>query len=105
MNILFVCSRNEWRSPTAETIYKNHDFINAKSAGTSPSARIKINQKHIDWADLIFVMEKKHRQLIEQKFGNELDRQKIIVLGIPDEYRYMDQELIEELQTKVTAYL
>jgi len=105
MNILFVCSRNEWRSPTAETIYKNHGTINAKSAGTSPSARIKVNQKHIDWAQLIFVMEKKHRQLIVQKFGDSLDMQKVIVLDIPDDYRYMDEELIEELRTKVAPYL
>lgn len=105
MNILFVCSRNEWRSPTAETIYKNHDFIVAKSAGTSPSARIKINQKHIDWAEIIFVMEKKHRQLLEQRFGDNLGRQKIVVLNIPDEYQYMNEELIEELQTKVAPYI
>lgn len=105
MNILFVCSRNEWRSPTAETIYKNHEFINAKSAGTSPSARIKINQKHIDWTEIIFVMEKKHRQLIVQKFGDSIDEQKIIVLDIPDDYQYMDEELIEELRAKVAPYL
>lgn len=105
MNVLFVCSRNEWRSLTAETIYKNNEFILAKSAGTSPSARIKINQKHIDWAELIFVMEKKHRQLLEQRFENNLDRPKIIVLNIPDEYQYMDEELIEELRTKVAPYL
>jgi len=104
MNILFVCSRNEWRSPTAETIYKNHPVILAKSAGTSPSARIKINQKHIDWAEVIFVMEKKHLQLIEQKFGNHF-RQKIIVLNIEDDYQYMDVELVEELKDKVAAYL
>jgi predicted protein tyrosine phosphatase len=24
VNILFVCSRNKWRSATAETIYQNH---------------------------------------------------------------------------------
>lgn len=105
MNVLFVCSRNEWRSPTAETIYRNHEIIFAKSAGTSPSARIKINQKHIDWAEIIFVMEKKHQQLIEQKFGKGLDRQKIIVLNIEDDYQYMNAELIEELKTKVAAYL
>ena len=62
MNILFVCSRNHWRSPTAETIYKNRSGINVKSAGTEPSARIKLNSKIIEWADLIFVMEKKHKQ-------------------------------------------
>lgn len=105
MNVLFVCSRNEWRSPTAETIFKNHELINAKSAGTSPSARIKINQKHIDWAELIFVMEKKHGQLIAQKFGDSFDGQKIIVLDIPDDYQYMDAELIEELRAKVAPYL
>ena len=104
MNVLFVCSRNEWRSPTAETIYKNHPSILARSAGTSPSARIKINQKHIDWAEVIFVMEKKHLQLIEQKFGNSA-RQKTIILNIEDEYQYMDEELVEELKTKVAAYL
>lgn len=105
MNILFVCSRNEWRSPTAEAIYKNHELINTKSAGTSPSARIKISQKRIDWADIIFVMEKKHRQIITQRFGDSLDGHKIIVLDIPDEYQYMDEELIEELMTKVAPYL
>lgn len=105
MKALFVCSRNEWRSPTAETIYKNHELINAKSAGTSPSARIKISQKHIDWADIIFVMEKKHRQIIAQKFGDSFDKQKIVVLDIPDDYQYMDEELIEELRIKVAPYL
>jgi protein-tyrosine phosphatase len=104
MNILFVCSRNEWRSPTGEAIYKNHPTIFARSAGTSPSARIKINQKHIDWAEVIFVMEKKHLQLIEQKFGNSV-RQKTVILNIEDEYQYMDEELINELKTKVTPYL
>lgn len=104
MNLLFVCSRNEWRSPTGEAIYKNHPTIFARSAGTSPSARIKINQKHIDWAEIIFVMEKKHLQLIEQKFGNGV-RQKTIILNIEDEYQYMDEELIDELKTKIAAYL
>ena len=105
MNILFICSKNQWRSPTAETIFKNHPFVNAKSAGTSPSARIKLNQKHIAWADLIFVMEKKHRQIIAEKFGDFLDAKQIIVLNIPDEYQYMDQELIEEITQKVSVYL
>lgn len=62
MNILFVCSRNQWRSPTAEAIYKNHTDINARSAGTSTSAKIKLTAKMILWSDIIFVMEKKHKQ-------------------------------------------
>jgi predicted protein tyrosine phosphatase len=105
MNLLFVCSRNQWRSPTAETIFRENTKLNVKSAGTSPSARIKLNEKHVTWADIIFVMEKKHRQIIEEKFRGILDYQKIIVLFIPDEYQYMDKELIDELKAKVASYI
>ncbi len=58
MNILFVCSRNKWRSATAETIYKSNQEHNVKSAGTEPSAKVRISAKHILWADIIFVMKK-----------------------------------------------
>jgi len=105
MNILFVCSRNKWRSATAETIYQNHQEHNVKSAGTEPSARVKINAKHIAWANLIFVMEKKHKQRITEKFREEITGKELIVLDIPDDYQYMDEELIEEITTKVSPYL
>ena len=105
MNILFVCSRNQWRSPTAEAIYKNYVDLNVKSAGTEPTARIKLNAKNILWADLIFVMEKKHRQRMFEKFPNEISEKKIIVLDIPDEYKFMDKELIEEIEAKVKQYI
>lgn len=105
MNILFICSRNKWRSTTAEAIYKNHPVHQIQSAGTEPSARIKINSKHILWADLIFVMEKRHKQRISEKFQYEIINKEIVVLNIPDEYQYMDEELIEELNAKVLDYL
>ena len=105
MNILFVCSRNQWRSPTAEAIYKDYADLNVKSAGTEPSARIKLNAKNILWADLIFVMEKKHRQRMFEKFPNEISEKQIIVLDIPDEYKFMDSELIEEIEAKVKQYI
>jgi len=105
MNILFVCSRNKWRSATAETIYKNHHTHNVRSAGTEPSARIKINSKLIAWADLIFVMEKKHRLRISERFPEEILQKNILVLDIPDDYQYMDEELIDELNAKVSDYL
>jgi protein-tyrosine phosphatase len=105
MNLLFVCSRNKWRSPTAEAIYKNFSGINVKSAGTEPSARIKLNSKIIAWSDIIFVMEKKHKQRIQEKFGSEIKEKEIIILHIPDEYQFMDPELIEEIKGKVNQYL
>ena len=105
MNILFVCSRNKWRSATAETIFKNHPLHQVKSAGTSAAARIKINAKHIDWADLIFVMERKHKLILAENFKEEIAEKETIILNIPDDYQYMDEELIEELETKVGGYL
>ena len=105
MHLLFVCSRNQWRSPTAEAIYKNHQQHQAKSAGTEPSARIKINEKLLLWADIIFVMEKKHKQRIQQKFPDIVDEKKIIVLDIPDDYLFMDQELIDLITLAVSPYL
>jgi protein-tyrosine phosphatase len=105
LNLLFICSRNQWRSPTAEAIFKNRNGLFTKSAGTEPSARIRVNGKHLSWADLIFVMEKKHKQRITETFGDILSGKEIIVLDIPDEYRYMDDELIETLNSLIEPYL
>ncbi len=105
MNILFICSRNEWRSPTAEKIYQDYSGIHVRSAGTEPSARIKLTAKNINWADMIFVMEKKHKQRMFEKFPYETADKKIIVLNIPDDYRFMDPGLIEELKNGIDPYI
>jgi len=105
MNVLFVCSRNKWRSRTAETIFKENQSHNFKSAGTENDARIKINEKLVNWADLIFVMEKRHKLRLQDKFDHLLDDKKIIILDIEDNYQYMNEELIETLMTSVTPYL
>jgi len=105
MNILFVCSRNKWRSRTAETIFKDNQDFNVKSAGTEPSARIKVTSNLIEWADIIFAMEKKHKQRLTEKFPTIAREKNIIVLDIPDEYQYMDNELIEIIKTSVSSYL
>ena len=104
LNLLFICSRNQWRSPTAEKIFNSSSYP-SKSAGTSNSARIKLNEKLIKWAELIFVMEKRHRTIIQEKFPFMLDDKKIIVLNIPDDYQFMDKNLIEILENNVRPYL
>jgi protein-tyrosine phosphatase len=105
MNFLFVCSRNKWRSRTAETIFKNNGQHIIKSAGTASSARIKVNRSLLEWADTIFVMERKHQKQIIALAG-DLDglSNKINILHIPDEYQYMDEELIEILQASIDGY-
>lgn len=95
MNIFFVCSRNKWRSRTAETIFRNLQNHDIKSAGTEKDARIKVAEKLLNWAELIFVMEKRHKQRLNQKFGVVIEGKKIIILDIEDNYQYMDAELIE----------
>lgn len=105
MNLLFVCSMNKWRSPTAEAIFKDHSFYNARSAGVSASARIRLSEKMIAWADLIFVMEKNHKQRIKELFGDSRNNKEIIVLDIDDDYQFMDPELIEIIKLSVRSYL
>jgi predicted protein tyrosine phosphatase len=105
MNVLFVCSRNKWRSRTAETIFKDNQDHDFRSAGTENDARIKINEKLINWADLIFVMEKRHKQRLQDRFDQLLNDKKIVILDIEDNYQYMDEELIQTLKTSVTAHL
>ncbi|HWX02645.1 phosphotyrosine protein phosphatase [Collimonas sp.] len=102
--LLFICSRNQWRSPTGEQVWRRQPGIQARSAGTSPNARRKISAADIAWADLIFVMEKKHKNRIQAEFGRLLEHKRIHVLDIPDEYQYMDPELVEQL-TDAVAYV
>ena len=104
-NLLFICSKNQWRSPTAEMLFKNHPIHQARSAGTSEKARIKVNQKLIDWADVIFVMEPKHKELLRQRFPVALSQKQLIVLDIEDNYRFGDAELIEILRSTLAEYL
>ncbi|MGO2339555.1 MAG: low molecular weight protein tyrosine phosphatase family protein [Psychrobacter sp.] len=105
MNLLFVCTKNKWRSPTAENIYSNYPNLAARSAGISRSARRLINAADVNWADIIFVMENKHKRYIYEKFRNQIGQKKLIVLDIPDDYQYMDKDLILWLQDAVDVHL
>ena len=104
-NLLFICSKNQWRSPTAELLFKNHPVHHARSAGTSDKARIKVNQKMLDWADVIFVMERRHQQLLKQQFPFPLVGKSLIILNIEDNYQFGDEELIGILKTSLSDYL
>jgi len=105
LNILFICSRNQWRSPTAEAVYKNTEGVTAKSAGTSSSARTRVNESLIRWADIVFVMEDKHKKILQSQFHTAIQNKQLVVMHIPDEYQYMDAELIDMIQDIVNPYI
>ena len=100
MKLLFVCSRNQWRSRTAETLFARREGLSVRSAGTASSARIRVTSAMIDWADCILVMEHEHKSILLKRFS-QLRSKRCIVLDIEDNYRYMDTELIELLNEAV----
>ncbi len=104
-NVLFICSKNHWRSPTAETVWRKHPQLSVRSAGTSSTARRKVSVDDIRWADVILVMEEKHKSRLVAEFTTSVERKPIHVLDIPDEYKYMDPELVELLQEAVAPLL
>ncbi len=103
--VLFVCSRNRWRSPTAEKLFDGVNGVQARSAGTESGARIRVTAGHLGWADMIFVMENKHRRRLRDKFAFELANKTVVCLHIPDEYQFMQPELVDLLQAVATPHL
>ncbi len=99
LTVLFVCSKNQWRSPTVEAIYRNDDHISVRSRGTARAAMQSIRSSDIVWADTILVMEDKHRQRILADFPRESKFKPMHILDIPDDYRFMDAELVKLIKS------
>jgi len=95
-NVLVVCGRNKKRSRTAEHLFKNDSRINIRSAGLSPKSDRKISEGDLNWASIVFVMENDQKEKLRELYRH-LQLPKIEVLNIPDDYEFMDQELIEIL--------
>ncbi len=93
------------RSLTAEKLFEGHPNYQVRSAGTQPDARIVVTEGHIGWADIIFVMEKSHLDRLRLKFPEAIQEKKIVALHIPDEYRFMQEELIDELRGRLARFL
>jgi len=104
MHVLFICSQNRLRSPTAEQIFSNRAGFEVASAGLSPEAQTPVSPELLQWADLVFVMERAHRNKLTKKFGPHLKSKRVICLDIPDEYEYMDPGLIRLLEAKAGGF-
>jgi predicted protein tyrosine phosphatase len=102
---LFICSQNRLRSPTAEQIFASWPDVERDCAGLGADATVPLSSEQIAWANLIFVMEKPHRSRLSAKFKRYLNGKRVICLDIPDEYAYMQPELIKLLEAKAGRFL
>jgi len=104
-NALFICSANKLRSPTAEQVFLTWPDIETDSAGLLETADILLSPEQIEWADIIFVMEKRHRAKLSKKFKRHLNGKRVVCLDIPDDYDFMQPELITLLERKAGPFL
>ena len=104
-NLLFLCSRNRLRSPTAEQLFAHHPGVKTASAGLAPDAEEECSSELVEWADIIFVMERAHRAKLQRRFKPHLKRVRVICLDIPDDYAFMQPELVALLEQRVARHL
>jgi predicted protein tyrosine phosphatase len=103
--ILFVCARNKIRSLAAERMFAGSPFYDVKSRGVARDARIQLKESDIAWADIIFVMEKNHRNRIAKDFRSAIAHKAVVCLFIEDVYQPMEEELIAVLRQKLAPHL
>jgi len=99
MNVLFLCSANRDRSPTAEQVFRDVPGWYVRSAGTESYAETQVTKEMLDWADRIFVMEERHLKSVVAICPSCLA--KITILGIEDEYSRNSARLVGKLILKM----
>lgn len=104
LNLLFVCSRNQWRSPTAEAVLRDDERFAVRSRGTSSRARQTLRSDDLVWADVVFAMENSHRERILAEHRDTLGVTPLHVLHLPDDYRKLDSALVDLLSDGVERY-
>ena len=103
--MLFICTQNLLRSPTAERIFSDRVGLEVASAGVAADAVNPVSAELVQWADLIFVMEKRHRDVLFRRFRRPLQDKRVVCLDIPDEFDFMDPVLVRLLEAKAGPLL
>ena len=105
MKILFICSANIDRSPTAaKVIHETYPDMETKSAGTSSYARVRVNEELVQWADAVLCMESYQATKIREMFNIPADKE-ISCLNVPDRYHYMHSNLIYMIKDRFGKWL
>jgi predicted protein tyrosine phosphatase len=105
LKILFVCGRNNRRGPTAERMYLHDHRLAVRAVGLHEMSKRRITAEDMAWADLVLVMERKYVVRLKDLFRKLDTLPPIEILGIPDEYIFMQRELIEALKPAVESAL
>jgi len=105
MRVLFVCHYNRKRSATAERIFGRDPGLDVRSAGTSEDALVRVNQRMLDWADAIFIMDDDQRRDLERLFPGHAALDRLICLDIQDRYDFLDPELVTLLRERTAPHL
>jgi predicted protein tyrosine phosphatase len=105
VRVLFVCEGNRHRSPTAEQLYANTPGVKTRSAGTSSLAKVEVTDELLVWADVVFVMEARIEKQLRRRFAEQLEGKKLICLDIPDDFQFMQPELLVALTDLLTPHL
>lgn len=96
LRILFVCAMNLRRSLTAEHLYRSDSRVEVRSAGLREGARRRVSARDMEWAEVVYVMEREHKATLRERFAG-MEFPTIEVLGVPDDFEYMDEALKEML--------
>jgi len=105
LRVVFVCTQNKLRSPTAQAVFAARPDWQVASAGTDQRAETPLSRDLLEWADVAVCMEKVHRETIRSRFRGALPDDRLLILGIPDDYGYMDAELVRLLERTVPQRL
>jgi predicted protein tyrosine phosphatase len=99
--ILFICGKARQRSPTAEQVFADAPGWETASAGLSADADNPVSTEQIEWATHIAVMEKRQLVRLRKAFPKIVSGRKLISLDIPDDYTFMQPELIDLLIQRI----
>ena len=102
---LFICYYNRKRSATAERLFGRDPALDVRSAGTSDEAMVQVNERMLDWADVVFIMEDEQRRELTRLFPKHPALNRLICLEIPDKYEFLDPELVTLLQARTGPHL
>ncbi|TAJ60675.1 phosphotyrosine protein phosphatase [Brevundimonas sp.] len=86
-------------------MFASRPGVETASAGLAPDAEEQCSAELVEWAGIIFVMERAHRARLQRRFRPHLKRARVICLDIPDDYAFMQPELAALLEKRVGRFL